>query len=210
MIREVKKMNIQITTVKQPASDGRANEGIELVDVKQAKISFDKLPANPEELKAIDRTGENGRFLTFALLICAFKTWKPDDENTCEAMMKQLLDSPAVKDCYSNFTKQFVKDRMLQNGKWKYIADAYFDGADNSNGYTPSRPLTITVKEFPYLPQTSVIYGKELSIDKLVIEFKGADSSRNISVYQDPENRKWYVFSDSYKGLLADIKAPAR
>ena len=203
-------MNIQITTVKQLASDGKTNEGTELVDVKQAKISFDRLPETPEELKAIDRSGENGKFLTFALLICAFKTWRKDDQNTCEAMMRELLNSPTVKDCYNNFSKEFVKDRMLQNDKWEYIADAYFDGAENSNGYTPSKPLTITVKEFPYLPQTSTMYGVNLSIDKLVTEFKGADTSRSISVYQDPTDRKWYVWSDSYKGLLADIKEPVR
>jgi hypothetical protein len=203
-------MNIQITTVKQLASDGKVNEGTELVDVKQAKISFDRLPQDLQELKAIDRTGENGKFLTFALLVCAYKAWKKEDQNTCEAMMRELLNSPTVKDCYNNFSKEFVKDRMLQNDKWEYIADAYFDGADNTNGYTPTRPLTITVREFPYLPQTSTMYGTQLSIDKLVTEFKGADSSRNISVYQDPHDNKWYVFSDSYKGLLADIKAPVR
>lgn len=203
-------MNIQITTVKQLASDGKTNEGTELVDVKQAKISFDRLPETPEELKAIDRSGENGKFLTFALLICAFKTWRKDDQNTCEAMMRELLNSPTVKDCYNNFSKEFVKDRMLQNDKWEYIADAYFDGAENTNGYIPSKPLTITIKEFPYLPQTSTMYGVNLSIDKLVTEFKGADTSRSISVYQDPTDRKWYVWSDSYKGLLADIKEPVR
>ena len=203
-------MKIQITTVKQLASDGKTNEGTELVDVKQAKISFDRLPETPEELKAIDRSGENGKFLTFALLICAFKTWRKDDQNTCEAMMRELLNSPTVKDCYNNFSKEFVKDRMLQNDKWEYIADAYFDGAENTNGYIPSKPLTITIKEFPYLPQTSTMYGVNLSIDKLVTEFKGADTSRSISVYQDPTDRKWYVWSDSYKGLLADIKEPVR
>ena len=203
-------MNIQITTVKQLASDGKANEGTELVDVKQAKISFDKLPSTIEELEALDRSGDNGKFVTFALLICAFKTWKPNDENTCEAMMRLLLNSPTVKDCYNNFAKQFVKDRMMQNNKYEYLADAYFDGANSTNGYTPGKPLTITVKEFPYLPQTSTIYGVNLSIDKLVIEFAGADTSRNISVYCDPSDGKWYVFSDTYKALLADIKAPIR
>ena len=132
-------MNIQINTVQQLASDGKVNEGTELVDVKQAKISFDKLPSSLDELKAIDRSGENGKFVTFALLICAFKTWKKDDENTCEAMMRELLNSPTVKDNYSNFTKQFVKDRMLQNEKYNYIADSYFDGAANTNGYTPGK-----------------------------------------------------------------------
>ena len=113
--------------------------------------------------------------------------------------------------------KEYTDD--LKNDNCKKVA-AYADdaitfimklyGADDSNGYTPTRPLTITVREFPYLLQTSTIYGTELSIDKPVTEFKGADSSRNISVYQDPHDSKWYVFSDSYKGLLADIKAPVR
>ena len=61
-------MNIQITTVKQLASDEKVNEGTELVDVKQAKISFDRLPQDLQELKAIDRTGENGKFLTFSVV----------------------------------------------------------------------------------------------------------------------------------------------
>ena len=203
-------MNIQINTVQQLASDGKVNEGTELVDVKQAKISFDKLPSNLEELKAIDRSGENGKFVTFALLICAFKTWKKDDENTCETMMRELLNSPTVKDNYSNFAKQFVKDRMLQNEKYNYIADAYFDGAANTNGYTPGKPLTITVKEFPYLPQSSTMYDTKLTIDKIVTEIQGADTSRNISVYQDPKDQKWYIWSDTYKGLLADIKPPVK
>ncbi|MBO7697991.1 MAG: hypothetical protein J6S38_03020 [Erysipelotrichaceae bacterium] len=203
-------MKIEINTIRQLASDGKVNEGTELVDVRQAKITFDKLPSSLQELKAIDRSGENGRFLTLALLICAYKTWRPDDQNTCEAMMRELFNSPTVKDCYNNFTKEFVKDRMLQNGKWEYIADAYFDGAKSTNGYKPDLPLTITVKEFPYLPQTSTIYDVELSVDRIVIEFEGADTSRNISVYQDPADRKWYVWSDTYKGLLADIREPEK
>ena len=203
-------MNIQITTIQQPASDGKTDEGTELVDVKQAKISFDRLPSNLQELQAVDRTGDNGKFVTFALLICAFKTWEPEDETVCETMMKQLLNSPTVKDNYSNFSKQFVKDRMLQNDKWNYIADAYFDGATDANGYTPNKPLVITVREFPYLPETSTMYVAALSIDRIVTEFKGAYTSRNISVYQDPTDRKWYVWSDTYKGLLADIKTPVK
>ena len=203
-------MNVTISTIQREASDGKENEGKETVDLKQAKISFNRLPETVDELKSIDRTGEDGKFITMALLICSFKTWNPDDETVCEEMMKELLNSPTVDNNYTAYTKSFVKERMLQNEKWGYIADAYFDGAESSYGYEPDLPLTITLREYPYLPQTSTMYGTELSIDKVVIEFEGADSERSISVYQDPTDNKWYVWSDSYKGLLTDIRFPAK
>jgi hypothetical protein len=54
------------------------------------------------------------------------------------------------------------------------------------------------------------MYDTKLTIDKIVTEIQGADTSRNISVYQDPKDQKWYVWSDTYKGLLADIKPPVK
>lgn len=203
-------MNVEITTINKEASDGKENEGKETVELKQAKVIFNRLPETLEELQEIDRTGEDGKFVTMALLICAFKTWTPDDTETCEAMMKELLNSPTVENNYTDYTRSFVKERMNQNDKWEYIADAYFDGAQSLNAYLPDDPLTITLREYPYAPQESTMYGTKLSIEKIVIEFEGADSERSISVYQDPKDNKWYVWSDTYKALLADIKFPAK
>ena len=95
---------------------------------------------------------------------------------------------------------------MMQNGKWEYIADAFFDGATPENGYTPGTPLSITLREYPYLPQLSTAYGEDIYVERIVTDFPGADTERTVSVYEDPQDGSWYIFSDTYGSLLADIK----
>ena len=201
-------MTIRISerTIDKLASDGKINEGTELVKLKELTIEFLALPKNVEDLKLIDRSGDNGKFVVVALLLASLKTWKKEDEETCSEMMKELLNSPTVPNNYSNFTKSFVKDRMLQNDKYDFLADAYFDGANPDNGYTPNNPLSITLREYPYAPQLSTMYGPNIYVEKIVSDFKGADSERSVSVYKDPKDQKWYIWSDSYKSLLVDIK----
>lgn len=203
-------MTIRISerTIDKLASDGKINEGTELVKLKELTIEFLALPKNVEDLKLIDRSGDNGKFVVVALLLASLKTWKKEDEETCSEMMKELLNSPTVPNNYSNFTKSFVKDRMLQNDKYDFLANAYFDGANPDNGYTPNNPLSITLREYPYAPQLSTMYGPNIYIEKIVSDFKGADSERSVSVYKDPKDNKWYIWSDSYKSLLVDIKTP--
>lgn len=203
-------MTIRISerTIDKLASDGKINEGTELVKLKELTIEFLALPKNVEDLKLIDRSGDNGKFVVVALLLASLKTWKKEDEETCCEMMKELLNSPTVPNNYSNFTKSFVKDRMLQNDKYDFLADAYFDGASPDNGYTPNNPLSITLREYPYAPQLSTMYGPNIYVEKIVSDFKGADSERSVSVYKDPKDNKWYIWSDSYKSLLVDIKTP--
>ncbi len=201
-------MTIRISerTIDKLASDGKINEGTELVKLKELTIEFLALPKNVEDLKLIDRSGDNGKFVVVALLLASLKTWKKEDEETCSEMMKELLNSPTVPNNYSNFTKSFVKDRMLQNDKYNFLANAYFDGANPDNGYTPNNPLSITLREYPYAPQLSTMYGPNIYVEKIVSDFKGADSERSVSVYKDPKDNKWYIWSDSYKSLLVDIK----
>lgn len=203
-------LDIKLTesTVERLASDGNKDEGTETVTLKQVTITFSRLPENAEDVALIDRTGENGKFITIALLICAYKAWTPEDPDTCAEMMRLLMDSPVASNTYTAYTKQFVKDRMLQNSKWEYIADAYFDGSTPENGYTPDKPISITLREYPYLPQLSTSYGEEIYVDRVVTDFEGADTERMISVYEDPKDRTWYIFSDTYGGLLADVKQP--
>lgn len=205
-------MTIRISerTIDKLASDGKINEGVELVKLKKLTIEFLALPKNVEDLKLIDRSGDNGKFVVVAQLLASLKTWKKEDEETCSEMMKELLNSPTVPNNYSNFTKSFVKDRMLQNDKYDFLADAYFDGATPENGYTPNSPLSITLREYPYAPQLSTMYGPNIYVEKIVSDFKGADSERSVSVYKDQKDQKWYIWSDTYKGLLVDIKTPIK
>ncbi len=199
-----------LNSVTKQSSDGQAHEGIRNVQLNQQRYVFERLPQNAAELAQVNRSGPNGKFLVLPLMLAAFKAWNPQNPEICYDMMKLLMNAPVCGSIqpFNNFTKDFVRARMMQNGKWQYIADAYFEGAQPSNHYTPNRPLAITVREYVYAPQTSTIYGRPLSIEKVVAEFAGADTERQLSVYQDPTNGQWYIWSDSYGGFLADIKTP--
>ena len=50
------------------------------------------------------------------------------------------------------------------------------------------------------------MYGPTLAIERVVTRFQGADTERYMDLYEDPKDGKWYIWSDTYKGLLADIK----
>lgn len=207
IVSEFKPLTIEIDkeqTVHAASSDITVQDE----DLITAHIRFSRLPENAAELKQINRKGEDGKFTTVAMLIASYAAWSEGDEETCAEMMAELLNSPTVGTVYNDFTKSFVKERMLQNNKWDYIAAAYFDGAAPENGYTPSEPLTLTLREFAYAPETSTSYGRELEIERIVLDFEGADTERMVSVFCDPEDGNWYIWSDSYKGLLADIKPP--
>lgn len=200
---------IELTPVTRQSSDGNVgNEGIRNVEVHQAKILFDSVPANVEELKQIDRSGENGKYLTMALVFSAFRAWTPETQDTCNDMLAYLMNSPTCGMVFNNFGKQFVKDRMTQNNKYPYLGNAYFDGASPANGYVPSEPMSATVEEYVYNMPPSTMYGPTLNLERVMTKFQGADSPRYMDFYVDPKDNQWYAWSDSYKGLLVDMKAP--
>ena len=97
----------------------------------------------------------------------------------------------------------------MQNNKYPYLANAYFDGASVNNGYSPATPFSVTVEEYVYNIPPSTMYGPKLDLERVIISFDGADSPRYVDFYVDPKDSQWYIWSDSYKGLLVDIKVPA-
>lgn len=198
---------IELTPVTRQSSDGNVgNEGVKNVEIRQAKITFDRVPSNVEELKQIDRSGENGKFLTMALVFCAFRTWTPDTQGVCNDMLANLMNSPTCGMVFNNFGQQFVKDRMMQNNKYPFLGNAYFDGAEPANSYVPTEPLSVTVEEYVYNMPPSTMYGPTLNLERIMTRFQGADNPRYMDFYVDPKDGWWYAWSDSYKGLLVDIK----
>ena len=148
-------LRVELAQVTRTSSDGNtANEGTKQVSVGQARIIFDKIPENADEVKQIDRSGDNGKYVTMALLFAAVRNWTPE------------------------------------------------------NGYTPSSPLAVTVEEYVYNLPPSTMYGPTLNIERVVTRFAGADTERYVDFYMDPKDGNWYIWSDTYKPVLADIKAP--
>ncbi len=233
--QEPKELSLTTTvdTVTRQASsgkDGNGNEQVVDIQVNQAKSVFSDVPVTADELKslhkadallpneqdaALNTSGANGRFEVVALYFAALKAYDPNNPEITYAMMEELCESPTTKinsiDSFNNFSRSAMKDNMSKTGtlkyKYKYLGNSYFDGADQSNGYTPSTPLTVTLEDYVYSSEYSNQY--QTYIYKITSRFAGADSERIIQVYQDTIDGKWYIFSDSWKGFTADIKEPA-
>jgi len=170
----------------------------------RAQIIFNRMPENFIDIHSIDRSGEDGKYITAAMLVGSLSLWNPSNPDNCNIALKSLLNSPTVEKGYTNNTESFVKERMMQNEKYPYLAKAYFDGANKENNYSIGEPISLTVEEFSKDSEESTIYGTKLNIEKL--NFKVNDSIRTVSFYQDPVDGVWYVWSDSYSSLLADIQ----
>ena len=223
-------IDTKVGTVSRKASSGKdpitGEESVVDIDVNQSKTVFSDVPVTAVELKSLHKADEiledkqdaaletdkaNGRFEVVALYFAALKAYDPKNPDVAFNMMEELCESPTTKirgvDSFNNFSKQAMKDNLNKSYKYKYMGNAYFDGAEPSNGYTPTTPLTVTLEDYVYSSEKSNDY--QTWIYKITVRFPGADSERIIQVYQDTIDGKWYIFSDSWKGFTADIKEPA-
>ena len=145
-----------------------------------------------------------------ALYMAALKNWTPENSDKVDEMISVLCESPTSKalgtTVYGNPGSQFMTNAMKQNEKYKYIGNSYFNGATVENNYEPSAPLTVTVCDYVYDGVWSDDYNSY--IYTVVVKSAGADTERLLKVYQDPFDQEWYIFSDSYKGFVADIVEP--
>jgi len=218
---------IDIKEVTRYAQDpDNANKIVEQ-SVQQAHIIFtnngvDVFPNTAEKLSKIDRSStyddlsnDKGRFITIAAYFAALKSWTPETANEVYKMMELLFESPTTKvlekRMFDNFTKSFMRDNLTKvfvenTPKYKYIGNSYFDGATPYNEYTPTTPYAVTVEDYVYNGVWSDIY--QTKIYRVVSRFEGADTERYLSLYQDPFDHQWYIFGDSYKAFISDIKNP--
>lgn len=222
-------LNTTLKEISRKGSSGNQNGEETVVDIPlyQASSVFNYTPANVAELKQVHRADDmlpnkvdaaveagdkaKGRFEVVALYFAALRAYDPKNPDVCFDMMEELCESPTTKilnlDSFNNYSKSALKDNLNKMYKYKYVGNAYFDGAEPANGYTPSEPLTVTLEDYVYASQTSNQY--QTQIYKIVSRFKGADTERIIQVYQDSIDGKWYIFSDSWKSFTADMKDPA-
>ena len=155
-------------------------------------IKFDKIINNKEELKKFDRTNP---YMVAALLVHTFTNYKLDDNNNFYEMLQFLLGEYQP---LSEMTKQNIRDRMLQNNKYLFIGKSYFKGATNINDYKPNIPYEIEVFDDEYSLN-------EDGYKRLFLQSGGADSKRPIMLRLSKDGN-YYIWSDSFIGLLADIK----
>lgn len=158
------------------------------------KITFNKIINNLEELKAYDRTNP---YNVAALTVHVITNYDLNNDNTFYEMLKYLMGD------YQEITpmmKQNIKDRMIQNNKYKFIGKSYFIGANTNNDYEPNIPYEIEINENEYSKQNE-------GYIRLLLKSGGADNPRFITL-RLAKDGNYYLWSDSIIGLLTDIKTP--
>ena len=151
---------------------------------------FPKLPKTVNELLSFKEARLDTPFKTAALAMLSLCVYKENKELCFE--MLNALKGPAK---LSPFEIQFLNDRL--KGK-EYKPYSFFNGATKENGYTPTMPLTITVKQNPYsFPEENYA--------TLFVHSSGADSDREIKLRLKPSTGEWLL---TELLCLSDIRIP--
>jgi len=158
---------------------------------RKETYTFEELPKNLEELKALPEAVLDDPFKTAALSLCALCAYSEDREAGTE--MLNFLRGPRPM---SPAEIAFLNDRLM-DGK-NYVARSYFNGATPENEYTPTKPYTVKVISNQY----SELEGGNYM--KLLINSGGADSPRSVTL-RKTGGGKWYLWEQN---LLSDIRIP--
>lgn len=151
-------------------------------------ISFDSLPTNVEELKAM--ADLSTPFKAAALSVLAFLEYDNNPEASLE--MVNFLKGPQP---LSNLDRQFISDRLTDKG---YVMRSYFEGTSPENDYTiPAAPYKIEVSDNPY-SYTNEHYAT------LFLKSSGADNPRQITLREKADGT-WCLWQHTF---LSDVRAP--
>ena len=153
-------------------------------------ITFDKLPNNLEELKAMPQASLSEPEYTAALFLAVMMHYTVNKEETYE--MLEFLKGPYG---LSTYEKQFLADRMSDGQE--YVVRSFFNGTSPENDYTPSMPYTVETEK-----------GFEQELDgrmKIFVTSSGADTKRHILLRHKPSTNQWFIEDQM---LLAMIRKP--
>lgn len=156
-------------------------------------INYKKLLTSKNDLEEYDRTKPEVVASLLVHVICNYD--KNNEDNFYDMLQFLMGDFQKI----SPMMKQNIKDRMLQNEKYKFIGMSYFEGATSENNYVPSN-YNVTVIENDYSKV-------EDGLIRLLLKSGGADSPRPITL-RKAKDGNYYLWSDSIIGLLTDIRKP--
>ena len=159
-------------------------------------IAFADIPTSLEAMKALPYANMQSPYAVAALCVCALNVFVTD-QNAATEMMNYLKGPDAL----TPSDIAFIRDRFRDNNTYK--VRSYFKGATPENNYMPSSPYTVTVSENPY-SRANFADGYLV----VYLQSGGADSLRPLTLRQKKSTGEWFVFSDSFRGLLADIRIP--
>lgn len=200
-------------SAKKEITNDKGQKEIIDVTINTYTYTFTTIPTNAEELKQYDITTPDGRYKTMALLILAYRTWTPTNPTDCEEMLSYLTNKELTQ-----YYRNFLRDRMKADNGYRYLGNSYLNGATPANNYTPSKPISITLRQdtlpgkgnsisedIPYFESTQTTP----AIYRAFTDFAGSDSSRWVCTYKHSKTGKWFIWDQSWHDLLTRIKQPA-
>lgn len=152
-------------------------------------ITFDKLPCNVEELKALPIASLNEPEYGATLFVAAMMHYSANKEETFE--MLDFLNGPYE---VTEYQKQFIADRMADGD---HVVRSFFSGTSPDNDYTPSMPYTIETER-----------GFDQETDgrmRILLTSSGADTKRFITMRHKPSTNQWFIEDQMILGM---IRAP--
>ena len=181
-------------SLKKAAGDV-ATGAVNALGNQKKEFVFEAIPTTLDELKARPEANLQDPFGVAALTAVALNLY-PVNADLCLAMLNFLKGPESL----SPMDASFIKDRFMDGD---YVPRSYFKGATPANSYEPSTPYTVEV--------TQTSHSKDMGADyfTLYLQSGGADSPRPVSFRKKASTGEWFLWSDSYKGLLAGIRIPA-
>lgn len=159
---------------------------------KEKTFTFQSLPLDVDDLKALPEAALTDVYATAALSVLALTRFETDRE-ACFRML-DFLKGP---DPMSHMEKSAISDRFM-DGKY-YKVRAFFEGATPANSYTPAQPYRIKVMSNPYSFQNQ-------GWAALYLKSGGADDPRPVRLRLKPSTGQWFLVEIQY---LGDIRIPA-
>lgn len=176
--RDSKNSDDLVRSIKTPAAES-VSGGM--------KYTFTDLPQNAEELKQI-ADFKDGRYVMALFMASLVRFVENKDDGIA---MINVLRGPQPM---SNHEISFLNDRFMDK---KYLAMAYFEGANPDNNYTPNEPWTVLIFDDLREPD-------EEGYMRTFIATTGADSTRYIKLRQ--KNEDWFVWE--YSSVVTGIRLP--
>jgi|GEM_PF-5456453 len=153
-------------------------------------VTMSKLPTSVDDLKNyFDITDE---YIAAAALFATLARFETDFDAAVD-----MLDYMMGPESPSRLDKEFLRDRM----NWPYVMRSYFEGATVENDYTPSA-YKLTFHENSYSRDDD-------GYVRLWSPSNGADEERVFTLRQKKSTREWFVFADSFKGPMTQVREPA-
>lgn len=159
---------------------------------KNTMFSFISIPRNAKELCAMPEYHMKSPFARAALTVLVLCHYSISPEDTIE--MLNLLLGP------STLSAADISALSKSLNEHEYIPYSFFANATPENGYEPSLPFVISVKD------TTFSY-TEPGFVTVYVQSSGAETSRSIKLRKKESTGEWFLWDQK---LLDPIQKPQK